>query len=111
MILIFTVLLPISNLFGGWDHLLSFSFFSSKLNYYYVEIDEELEDNLPEYIQKYFRYNNNKPIIYLNEWAGDVNKVLFYPETRIADYMNTYLRSFADDPQKKGLTKLVVYNK
>ncbi len=111
ILLVFTVILPISNLFGGWDHLLSFSFFSSKLNYYYVEINEELENKLPNHIKRYFRYNNNKPIIYLNEWSGDVNKVLFYPEDRIANYMDVYLRSFADNPQKKGLTKLVVYNK
>jgi len=111
LIFVFTVVLPISNFFGGWDHLLSFSFFSSKLNYYYVEIDEELEEKLPEHIQNYFRYNNNKPILYLNEWSGDVNKVLFYPETRIANYMETYLQSFATNPKKEGLTKLVVYNK
>ncbi|TVZ54827.1 hypothetical protein OD91_0063 [Lutibacter sp. Hel_I_33_5] len=110
LVLLFTIILPFSNLLGGWDHLLSFSFFTSKLKYYYIEIDEELEDNLPEHIQRYYRYNNNKPRIYTNEWAGDVNKVLFYPEDRIIKYTEEYLRSFAKNPKKNDLTKKTVYN-
>ncbi len=110
LILIFTIVLPFSNLFGGWDHLLSFSFFTSKLKYYYIEIDKELASKLPEHIQKYYRHSNNKTQIYCNEWAGYVNKVLFYPEDRIIKYTDAYLRSFADDPNKEGLTRLVIYN-
>ncbi len=111
LVLFITFALPFSNFFGYWDHLLSYSFFSSKLHYYYIEINDKLEDKLPKNIQKYYRYNNNKPRLYLNEWAGDVNRVLFYPEDRIAYYMEEYLCSFAENPNKKGLTKLVVYNK
>lgn len=40
VILFLTFVLPTTNLFGYWDHLLSFSFFSAKLNYYYLEIND-----------------------------------------------------------------------
>ena len=46
----------------------------------------------------------------MNEWAQYDNKVLFYPEERIIKYTEKYLRSFAENPDKKGLTKLVIYN-
>jgi len=112
LILTLTVLLPFSNIFGYWDHLLSFSFFTSKLNYYYIQInDKELEQNLPEHIQKYLRPYENKAILYPNEWAGDINRVLFYPEDRIIKHLDTYLKSFSETPQKEGLTTLVIYNK
>ncbi|MCI2228359.1 HTTM domain-containing protein [Polaribacter sp. MSW13] len=110
LILVFTILLPFSNFFGFYDNLLSFSFFTSKLNYYYIEISDELDEKLPENIQQYYRFLNGKTIIYCNEWAGDVNKVLFYPEERVIKFTDAYLRSFANNPDKKGLTKLVIYN-
>ena len=110
ILLIFTIALPFSNLFGLYDHLLSFSFFTSKLNYYYIELNDELEENLPENIQQFIRYENSKPVIYCNEWAAASNKVLFYPEDRIVNYIDEYLCSFADNPQQQGLTKLIVYN-
>ncbi len=111
VVLVFTLLLPLSNLVGGYDHLLSFSFFTSKLNYYYVEVSDELEDALPDHIQQYYRFKDGKAILYLNEWAGDVNKVLFYPEERAKNYMDGYLRSFAANPKQEHHTKWVVYNK
>lgn len=110
LILLFTFILPFSNLFGGWDHLLSFSFFTSKLDYYYVELDKTLVNKLPESVTKYTRSNDDITVIYLNEWAGDVNKVLLYPQKRVVLKTERYLRSFADNPQQKDLTKLVVYN-
>lgn len=111
ILLLFTMLLPFSNIFGYWDHLLSFSFFTSKLNYYYIQInDKELQEKLPKNIQKYYRPHNGKVIIYANEWAGDVNKVLFYPERRTIDYLDAYLKSFSKTSNEKSTT-LVVYNK
>ena len=114
IVLVFTIFLPFSNLFGYWDHLLSFSFFTSKLNYYYIEInDNELKENLPDHISKYYRTIDNKTVIYPNEWAGDINRVLFYPEERCILYLNNYLKTFAneDSENKETLTTLVVYNK
>ena len=111
IILFITFVLPFSNLFGFWDHLLSFSFFSSKLNYYYVEIlDDDLYKNLPDNITQYAQEYDDKHIIYLNSWAGAVNQVLLFPEDRVAKKVEIYLQSFADNPNKKGLTKMVEYN-
>ena len=109
--LIFTVCLPLANnLTGFYDNLLSFHFFTADLNYYNVFLDEELEDALPEHIQAFYRFHNEKAYLNMNEWAQYDNKVLFYPEERIINYMDVYLRSFAENPNKKGLTELVVYN-
>jgi hypothetical protein len=111
LIFLFTFILPFSNLFGGWDHLLSFSFFTSKLDYYYIQIDDSLKDKLPKHIQKYYRTNEHMTVLYLNEWAGDINKVLLYPQPRVAKKVEQYILSFADNPKKEGLIKMVVYNK
>ena len=110
-ILFVTFVLPASNLFGFWDHLLSYSFFSSKLNYYYVEIlDDDLYNNLPDNIKKYEQEFEGRHLIYLNSWAGSVNQVLFYPEDRVAKWTENYLQSFAENPKREGLTKMVEYN-
>lgn len=107
LILFFTFLLPLSNsLFGFYDHLLSFHFFTAGLKYYKVEIGVELEDKLPVHIQEIYRYNNGTPYVIVNEWAGYVNKVLFYPEERCIKHLETYLRSFAENPNAPDLLKL-----
>ena len=111
IILFIAFVLPASNLFGFWDHLLSFSFFSSKLNYYYVEIlDDDLYKKLPKSMLLYEQVTDGKHIIYLNSWAGAVNQVLLYPEDRVAIKVEKYIQSFADNPEKEGLTKMVEYN-
>jgi hypothetical protein len=111
LIMIFTILLPFSNIFGYWDHLLSYSFFTSKLKYYYIQIDDkELEKALPDHIKEYYRPHEGKVIIYPNEWAGDVNRVLFYPQERVINYLNEYLKNYSDKEDKNNLTTLVVYN-
>jgi hypothetical protein len=110
IILFITFFLPLTNLFGFWDHELSYSFFSAKLNYYYIELDQEkLIPKLPKEIQNYIFDFEGKKIINLNDWAGTENGVLFYPEDRVAYKTEKYLQSFADNPNEKGLTKLVEY--
>lgn len=111
LILFFTILLPLSNnLFGVYDNLLSFHFFTADLKYYNVFIGEDLEDRLPEHIQQFYRYRDGYTYIQMNEWAQSDNKVLFYPEERIIQYMDNYLRSFAVDPNQSDLTFLQDYN-
>lgn len=110
-ILIFTIFLPLANnLTGFYDSLLSFHFFTADLNYYNIYLNDELEEKLPEHIKAFYRYHKGKPYLNMNEWAQYDNKVLFYPEERIIKYTDAYLRSFAVNPDKKGLTELVVYN-
>lgn len=111
LILLFTIALPLANnQFGIYDKLLSFHFFTADLNYYNVVIGEELEDQLPEHIQQFYRYHEGQTYIQMNEWAQSDNKVLFYPEERIIRYMENYLRSFADNPSDPNVLQLVVYN-
>ena len=84
---------------------------NERLNYYYVEIlDDDLYNRLPQNIKQYEQQIDGKHAIYLNSWAGAVNQVLLYPENRVAKKVNTYLKSFAENPNKKGLTKMVEYN-
>jgi len=110
-IIFMVFILPLSNLYGFWDHLLSFSFFSSKLNYYYVEIlDENLYKKLPKTITKHIQDYEGKHILYLNSWSGEINKVLLYPEDRVAEKVEKYIQSFAENPNKDDLTKMVEYN-
>ena len=111
IVLFIVFLLPFSNLFGFWDHLLSFSFFSSKLNYYYVEIlDDDLYKRMPDNITKHVQKFNGRRILYLNTWAGAVNEALLFPEDRVAIKVNKYIKTFAKNPNQKGLTKMVEYN-
>ncbi|WP_439128239.1 MauE/DoxX family redox-associated membrane protein [Polaribacter sp.] len=110
-ILVFTIGLPMANFFTGfYDSLLSFHFFTADLNYYNVFVNEELEDALPNHIQDFYRYKNGKAYLNVNEWAQYDNKVLFYPEERMIQSLDVYLRSFANNPEEEGLTELVVYN-
>jgi len=111
LILVFTILLPLSNnLFGVYDKLLSFHFFTADLKYYNIILSEELEDKLPDHIHEFYRYYDGNLYIQMNEWAQKDNKVLFYPEDRIIKYMDQYLRSFAKNPEQLNLTTLQVYN-
>jgi len=112
LVLVFTMLLPIANnLFGYYDNLLSFHFFTADLSYYNVVIHEDLEDKLPKDAQDFYRYYEGQTYININEWAQYDNKVLFYPEKRAIQYMDAYLRSFADNPDQGNLTQLIDYNK
>jgi hypothetical protein len=111
VMLSFTCLFPLLNSTTDfYDNLLSFHFFSADLCYYNVYLNEELEEKLPSHIQEFYRYKKGKAYLNMNEWAQYDNKVLFYPEDRIIRFMDDYLRSFADNPNKQGLTTLVNYN-
>ncbi len=111
IVILLVFLLPFSNLVGFWDHLLSFSFFSAKLNYYYIEInDEDLLTNLPENVKKQIYTFEGKNIINFNDWAGIVNGVLFYPEDRVAYKTQKYIESFSTKTNNENLTKLVEYH-
>ncbi|WP_405604535.1 MauE/DoxX family redox-associated membrane protein [Polaribacter sp. Asnod1-A03] len=112
IMLTFTIIFPFANSINGfYDNLLSFHFFTADLKYYYIEINDELKEKLPKYMNEYYRKNDNTTIVFCNEWAAKVNKVLFYPEDRVIEYTDNFLRSFAKNPNKEGLTKVVHYNK
>ena len=105
------MLLPLSNnLFGFYDKLLSFHFFTADLNYYNVIIGDNLKDKLPKHIKQFYRTKEGHTYIQMNEWAQKDNKVLFYPQERIINYMEAYLRSFADNPSGSDVLELEIYN-
>lgn len=112
LVMLFMVIaLPIgNNLFGVYDKLLSFHFFTADLNYYNVYIGEDLKDKLPGHIQQFYRTDKKGLYVQVNEWAQKDNKVLFHPERRSILYIDKYLRSFADNPNQKDLTVLFDYN-
>jgi hypothetical protein len=112
-VLVFMVMfLPLANFAVGlYDNLLSFHFFTADLQYYNVYIHPDLEDKLPQDAQDFYRYENGEVFINMNEWAQYDNRVLFYPERRVIDYMEAYLRSYADDPNREDLIRLYDYNK
>lgn len=111
IVITLTFILPFTNIFGGWDHLLSFSYFSAKLDYYLILIKPELAAQMPEYIQQHFIPYEGKQLLYVQTWATDSNKVLFYPEERCIHYLDAYLLSFAEGIKNKdGLTELVIWN-
>lgn len=112
VMLVFTVALPFgNNQFGVYDRLLSFHFFTADLNYYNVVIGDALKDKIPAHAQQFYRIDEQgRRYIQMNEWAQKDNKVLFYPQERCIQFMDAYLRSFADDPTQENLTELVIYN-
>lgn len=111
VMLFIVMLLPLSNnLFGFYDKLLSFHFFTADLKYYNVIIGKDLEQKLPQHIQQFYRVHEGQTYIQVNEWAQKDNKVLFHPEERSILYIESYLRSFADNPQQEDLVKLYDYN-
>lgn len=112
-LLIFLVMaLPLANnLAGYYDNLLSFHFFTADLHYYNVYLHEDLKDKLPDNAKKFYREWEGETYINMNEWAQYDNKVLFYPEERIIQFMDSYLKSYADDPSRDDLTRLHDYNK
>lgn len=107
-----TFCLPVANnLFGVYDKLLSFHFFTADLSYYNVYVSDNLKDKLPKHVQQFYRTDEKGLYIQINEWSQKDNKVLFHPEKRSILYIDAYLRSFADNPNQEGLTKLFDYNK
>ncbi len=76
---------PVLNLFGYWDHYLSFSLYSNKPSRFYVAIEESEIHKIDERFTNYFA---NLPglqggqIIEIETWAYSELNVPFYPEMR-----------------------------
>jgi methylamine utilization protein MauE len=101
-------LLPVLNLFGYWDHFLSFSILSGKPKYATVRInDKTLLDKLPEEIKPHITEFHSKYFIYISNWAYDCKGIMIYPETRVYTKLNEYLSSYSSDT--KEATTLIEY--
>lgn len=85
-------LLPVLNLFGLYDHFLSFSIMSGKPYYGMIWFKEEkMLDSIPSEARPFVRQNGQKHYILLAEWAGTTKKIMVYPETRIYKKLHYYL--------------------
>jgi len=94
-----TIALPFTNLFGFYDHILAFSYFSGKPKYCRIHFDNELEtQKLPEHIQDVVREYQGDYYIDLNEWSSYTIKVMVYPEMRVYYKLKMHIDSFLDEP-------------
>lgn len=94
-----TILLPLSNLFGFYDHILAFSYFSGKPKYGRIHFENKLQtQQLPKHIQDVVREYQGYYYIDLNEWSSTTIKVMVYPEMRVYQKLKTHIDSFLDKP-------------
>lgn len=86
IVLLVVWLLPILNLFGYWDHYLSFSLFSGKTSKYYLIINKSETANLDDRYHSYFADIKNlkdKKLIDFSAWSFKELNVPLYPESRV----------------------------
>lgn len=107
IILIFIVgLMPMFNFIGRWDHFLSFSIFSGKPKYAYIQINDKLViDKLPKSVKPYI--SHNKKSINIIQWAYENKGILIYPETRVYNDIYDYLKNYT--PENKNSLTLVEF--
>ncbi len=77
---------PALNFVECWDNYLSFSFYSAKVNSYYIAIEENELVKIDKRLNKFFvqiKGLSGGQIIDLNKWSMSELNVPFYPETRV----------------------------
>jgi uncharacterized membrane protein len=78
--------LPILNFFDLWDNYLSFSFYSGKVNGYFVAVQENELTKIDKRLSNYYvkiKGLSGGQIIDLNKWCMAELNVPFYPEKRV----------------------------
>ena len=99
VIYVITLMLPLSNLFGFYDHILAFSYFSGKPKYCRIHFENKTQtEQLPKYIQEVVREYQEHYYIDLNEWSSYTIKVMVYPEMRVYDKLKIHVDSFLEKP-------------
>jgi len=94
-----TILLPLSNLFGFYDHVLAFSYFSGKPKYCRIHFENKIQtQQLPKHLQEVVREFQGQYYIDLNEWSSYTIKVMVYPEMRVYHKLKTHIDGFLDKP-------------
>jgi uncharacterized membrane protein YphA (DoxX/SURF4 family) len=77
---------PILNLFGYWDHYLSFSFYSNKPSHFFIAIEESQLQKIDKRFKNYFidiQGLQGGKLIEVNKWTFSELNVPFYPERRV----------------------------
>lgn len=84
---------PLLNLFGKWDHFLSFSLYSNKFPLFYVAIQDDevakIDDRLKRFFVSVPGMSGGK-ILDIYWWSKDELNVPFYPESRIFRQLSSY---------------------
>lgn len=94
-----TILLPLSNLFGFYDHILAFSYFSGKPKYCRIHFENQRQtQQLPEHIQNVVKEYQGAYYIDFNEWSAYTIKVMVYPEMRVYKKLKAYIDQHLDEP-------------
>jgi len=92
-----TILLPLSNFFGFYDHILAFSYFSGKPKYARIHFENKLDiQQLPDHIKRVVREYEDYYYIDLNEWSSYTIKVMVYPEKRVYEKVKKYVDGYLD---------------
>jgi hypothetical protein len=105
-IYLITIVLPFSNLFGFYDHILAFSYFSGKPKYGRVYFENKKQtEQLPIEVRELVRVYQEHYYIDLNEWSSNTIKVMVYPEKRVYDKLKIHI----DGMLEKSTTRLELY--
>ena len=95
VVAVYAIMLPALNLFGMYDHLLSFSYFSGKPNYInIILLNKEDINKLPKVIADTARVYEGNHYINVNEWSVKYVNVLCYPEERVYEFLQDYIETF-----------------
>jgi len=94
-----TILLPLTNFFGFYDHILAFSYFSGKPKYGRIQFENKLQiEQLPGHIQEVVREYQGYYYIDLNEWSSNTIKVMVYPEMRVYKKIKIHVDGYIENP-------------
>jgi len=93
-----TIVLPFSNLFGFYDHILAFSYFSGKPKYCRIHLENKLQtEQLPKHIQEVVREYKGYYYIDLNEWSASSIRVMVYPEMRVYHKIKKHIDGYLEN--------------
>lgn len=94
-----TIVFPLFNFIGVYDHILAFSYFSGKPKYCKIHFTNlKTIETLPEHIKQKVKNDADDYYIDLNDWSGSTIGVIVYPEERVYKKVQRYLDSYFDAP-------------
>jgi hypothetical protein len=94
---------PILNLFGYWDHYLSFSLYSNKPSNFYIAVERNEIHKIDGRFKNYFAEIpglQGGEIIEINKWALSELNVPFYPEMNSFKRLGAVFCGFGIDEEK-----------
>ena len=106
-------LFPLLNLFGYWDHYLSFSLYSSKPSRFYIAIEKGEIHKIDKRLKNYFadiQGLQGGQLIDVDKWAFSQLNVPFYPEMRLFKKLSTEFCRVGIDQDKLVFLELYYSN-